>query len=188
MCLEILPAHRTAALLLSHRGCGGGGHRRPDRPGRPVRKSSKAPGIEWIGDSFPELLQERLNSPALYVLPREDRLRAYDRFGIPVPIRPSRATIYRIAEQMGVDYVVLGEYNFDGQTFSAKAQLLDMHREHLLPEITESGPLVQLIDIQTSLSWDILHTSIPVSPPLVPPFWPKLPRCAWMLSKVTSRA
>ncbi|MGB7586100.1 MAG: tetratricopeptide repeat protein [Terriglobales bacterium] len=127
----------------------------------PFENLSKAPGIEWIGDSFPELLQERLNSPALYVLPREDRLRAYDRFGIPVPIRPSRATIYRIAEQMGVDYVVLGEYNFDGQTFSAKAQLLDMHREHLLPEITESGPLVQLIDIETSLSWDILHTLYP---------------------------
>ncbi|MGO9127267.1 MAG: tetratricopeptide repeat protein [Terriglobales bacterium] len=123
----------------------------------PFENQSKAPGIEWIGDSFPELLQERLNSPTLYVLPREDRLRAYDRLGIPIHIRPSRATIYRIAEQMDVDYVVLGEYNFDGQTFSARSQLLDMRRQRLLPEMTESGPLLQLIDIQTGLSWDILH-------------------------------
>lgn len=123
----------------------------------PFENQSQAPGIAWIGDSFPELLQERLTSPTLYVLPREDRLRAYDRLGIPVRIRPSRATLYRMAEQMDVDYVVLGEYNFDGQTFSVKAQLLDMRRPHLLPDMAESGPLVQLVDIQTGLSWDILH-------------------------------
>jgi tetratricopeptide (TPR) repeat protein/TolB-like protein len=127
----------------------------------PFENQSKAPGLEWIGDSFPELLQERLKSPTLYVRPREDRLRAYDRLGIPIHIRPSRATLYRMAEQMDVDYVVLGEYNFDGQTFSVKAQLLDMRRERLLPEITESGLLVQLIDIQTGLSWDILHCLYP---------------------------
>jgi tetratricopeptide (TPR) repeat protein/TolB-like protein len=127
----------------------------------PFENQSKAPGIEWIGDSFPELLQERLNSSTLYVLPREDRLRAYDRLGIPIHLRPSRATLYRIAEQMDVDYVVLGEYTFDGQTFSVKAQLLDMRRPRLLPEITESGPLVQLIDIQTGLSWDILRNLDP---------------------------
>jgi len=127
----------------------------------PFENQSKAPGIEWIGDSFPELLQERLSSPTLYVLPREDRLRAYDRLGIPAHVRPSRATLYRIAEQMDVDYVVLGEYNFDGQTFSVKARLLDMRRPRLLPEITASGPLVQLIDIQTGLSWGILHNLYP---------------------------
>jgi len=36
-----------------------------------------------------------------------------------------------------------------------------MRRPRLLPEMTESGPLVQLIDIQTGLSWDILHNLAP---------------------------
>jgi len=123
----------------------------------PFENQSKAPGLEWIGDSFPELLQQRLDSPTIYVLPREDRLRAYDRLGIPVELRPSRATIYRLAEQLDVDYVVLGEYSFDGRTFTTHAQLLDMRREHLLPEITETGPLVDLINVQTALSWEILR-------------------------------
>ena len=123
----------------------------------PFENQSKAPGIEWIGDSFPELLQERLNSATLFVLPREDRIRAYDRVGIPVGLHPSRATVYRIAEQLDVDYVVLGLYRFDGRTFTTTAQLLDMRRQHLLPEISESGPLIQLIDIQTALAWDVLH-------------------------------
>jgi len=127
----------------------------------PFENQSKAPGIEWIGDSFPELLQDRLDSPTLYVVPRDDRIRAYDRVGIPIHLRASRATIYRIAEQLDVDYVVLGEYKFDGRVFAASAQLLDMHRERLLPEMTESGPLIQLIQIETALAWDILHSLHP---------------------------
>jgi TolB-like protein len=127
----------------------------------PFENQSKAPGIEWIGDAFPELLQERLNSATLFVLPREDRIRAYDRLGIPVELHPSRATIYRIAEQLDVDFVVLGLYHFDGRAFTTTAQLLDMRRQHLLPEMNESGPLIQLIDIQTALAWDILHSLRP---------------------------
>ncbi|HXZ31636.1 MAG TPA: tetratricopeptide repeat protein [Terriglobales bacterium] len=102
-----------------------------------------------------------MDSPTLYVLPHEDRIRAYDRQGIPVGLRASRPTIYRIAEQLDVDYVVLGEYNFDGRTFTTTTQLLDMRREHLLPEIKQSGPLPQLLELQTDLAWQILHTLFP---------------------------
>lgn len=76
----------------------------------PFENQSKVPGIEWIGESFPELLQERLDSPTMFVLPREDRIHAYDHVGIPVELHPSRATIYRIAEDLGVDYVIFGHY------------------------------------------------------------------------------
>ena len=130
----------------------------------PFENQSKAPGLEWIGDSFPELLQERLDSPTVYVLSREDRIRAYDRLGIPVELRPSRPTIYRVGEQLDVDYVVLGEYNFDGRIFTTTAQLLDMRRPRLLPEMKESGPLLELIDVQTGLAWQILHTLFPAFP------------------------
>jgi tetratricopeptide (TPR) repeat protein len=140
----------------------------PATPGQtllvvPFENQSKAPGLEWIGDSFPELLKERLDSPTLFVLSREDRLRAYDRLGIPIELRPSRATIYRIAEQLDVDYVLIGDYNFDGRTFLLRAQLLDMRRTHLLPEMKESTSLPQLIDAQTALAWDILNNLFPGS-------------------------
>ena len=127
----------------------------------PFENRSRAPGLEWVGDSFPELLKQRLDSPTLYLLPREDRIRAYDRLGIPGELRPSRPTIYRIAEQLDVDYVVLGDYQFDGRTFTTTAQLLDMRHEQLLPEMQRSGPLPQLIELQTNLAWDILHSLFP---------------------------
>jgi len=127
----------------------------------PFDNESKAPGLEWIGDSFPELLQARLDSPTLYVLSRDDRIRAYDRLGIPLELHPSRATVYRVAEQLDVDYVLLGSYSFDGRDFVAKAQLLDMRRQHLLPPMSESDPLTGLIKIETALAWDVLRTLHP---------------------------
>ncbi len=130
----------------------------------PFENASSAPGLEWISEAFPEILEERLSSPSLFVLSRDDRVRAYDQMGIPAELHPSRATIYRIAEQMGVDYIVLGRYSFDGRTLTATAQILDMNRQRLSPEAREAAPLVQLIDVQTLIGWDLLRVLRPDFP------------------------
>jgi len=94
----------------------------------PFENQSSAPGLEWISEAFPEVLSQRMASSQLYVMSRDDRAYAFDHSGIPSALLPSRATMYRVAEQMGADYVVLGSYNFDGKTFTATAQLLDMRK------------------------------------------------------------
>lgn len=127
----------------------------------PFENRSNAPGLEWISEAFPEVLGRRMSLDDVYVLGRESRLQAYDRAGIPAAIHPSRATLYRVAEQMDVDYAVLGNYSFDGQTFSARAQLLDMKQRRLSPELKESGPLPQLLQVQTALAWDLLRVLRP---------------------------
>ena len=123
----------------------------------PFENQSSAPGLEWIGEAFPEVLSQRLASSQLYVISREDRTYAFDHSGIPQTVLPSRATIYRIAEQMDADYVVMGSYTFDGKTFTARAQLLDMKKLHLHQSVDSSGPLTNLIDLQTMLSWQLLQ-------------------------------
>ena len=127
----------------------------------PFENGSGAPGLQWISEAFPEILSQRLSSPSIYALTREDRLRAYDRAGIPAQVQPTHATIYRLVEQMDADYVILGRYSFDGRSFSASAELLDMHRLKLLSEPRETGPLPELINIQTALAWDLLHSLRP---------------------------
>src|ERR1039458_5105554 len=66
----------------------------------PFENPSPTPGLEWLGDSFPEAFHQQLNSPVLYVASREERLRAYERQGIPSGVHASRATFYRLPEQM----------------------------------------------------------------------------------------
>jgi tetratricopeptide (TPR) repeat protein/TolB-like protein len=152
-----------ALLLVSLVNLGGAAQSRPATLSArtllvlPFENTSKAPGLEWISESFPEVLGKRLASPRLYIVPREDRTYAFDRAGIPANLHLSRATLYRIAEQMDADLVVLGAYSFDGQTFTARAQLLDMQALRLSPVQIESGTLVKLIDIQTALAWDLLR-------------------------------
>ena len=102
----------------------------------PFRNNSQAPGLEWIGEAFPEVMGQQMESPSIFVITREDRLYAFDRVGIPATAQLSRATLLRIAEQMDVDYVILGNFNYDGTSFTAKAQILDMHRLHLEPAVS----------------------------------------------------
>jgi tetratricopeptide (TPR) repeat protein len=123
----------------------------------PFENASKAPGLEWISESFPEVLGPRIASGRFYLVPREDRAYAFDRAGIPLTARLTRISLYQIAEQMDVDYVVLGRYDYDGQQFRAHAQLLDMKALHLSPELTESGPLANMVEIQDALAWDLLR-------------------------------
>ncbi len=131
----------------------------------PFENQSSAPGLEWISEAFPEVLSQRMASPNLHPVSRDDRSYAFDHTGIPGTVHPSRATIYHIAEQMDADYVVLGSYNFDGSRFNASAQLLDMKKLHLFPAVQSSGPLANLIDVQTELAWELLE-QMPVPPPM----------------------
>jgi tetratricopeptide (TPR) repeat protein len=123
----------------------------------PFENLSPTPGLEWLGESFAETFHEQLNSPVLYVASRDERLRAYDRQGVPAGVHPSRATLYRLAEQMDVDYAVLGTYRYDGTELTVVAQLLDMRAPRLSPAITESAPLANLGNLQSALAWDLLR-------------------------------
>jgi tetratricopeptide (TPR) repeat protein len=123
----------------------------------PFENASPTPGLEWLGESFPDTFHGQLNSPVLYVASRDERLRACDRQGVPAGVHPSRATLYRLAEQMDVDFAVLGSYKYDGARLTATAQLLDMRAQKLWPEVTESAPLADLGILQSALAWDLLR-------------------------------
>jgi tetratricopeptide (TPR) repeat protein len=130
----------------------------------PFENVSKAPGLEWISEAFPEVLDEGIGSPEIYVIPRDDRNIAFDRMGVPVGAHLSRATLYLISEQIDADYVVLGKYDYDGLTFTASAQLLDMKKLYLEPEVRETGSLVGMVDVQRALCWDLLRELGPETP------------------------
>jgi tetratricopeptide (TPR) repeat protein len=127
----------------------------------PFENATHQPTLEWISETFPEVVGQRLAAQSMYVISREDRQYAFDRMGIPVNLHASRATLYRIATQLDVDYILLGSYSYDGQTFTARAQLLDMKALRLSPDMVESGPLTSLISLQTALAWDISRDVYP---------------------------
>jgi tetratricopeptide (TPR) repeat protein len=127
----------------------------------PFENTSTAAGTDWISESFPEILSTRLGPSGFFIMGRDDRLNAFDRLGIPPGAKPSRATLYQVGQQLDADYLVMGDYRVDEGNITAHARLMDMERLRLSPEFTESGPLTNLISIQTALAWDILNTLSP---------------------------
>ena len=118
----------------------------------PFENRSKAPGLEWVGESFPEVFGQTLAKTRLFVVSRPERLYAFDRLGIPASVQPSRATLLRIAEEMDVDYVVSGTYDFDGRNLTARAQVLDVKRLRISKEAAESAAITQLIEVEGALA------------------------------------
>ncbi len=130
----------------------------------PFENHARTPGLEWISESFPEILGQRLSGAgSLFLISRADRLYAFDRLGIPANLRASRATLYRIAEQLDADYLVLGDFSSDGQTITANAQVLDMRALRLSPPLTESGPLTSILQVEGTLAFDVLKAIRPES-------------------------
>ena len=54
----------------------------------PFENLSKTAGLDWIGESFPEALAQRMTSPQVYVIARDDRNYAFDHAGIPLTCAP----------------------------------------------------------------------------------------------------
>ena len=122
----------------------------------PFENRSKVAGAEWISEACSEVLVQRMASPGVYVIGRDERVYAFDRAGVPVAVRPSRSTVFRISEQMGADFVVFGSYEVNGSSFQAGAQLLEVKNLRLHPELQVSGPLADFVSLQTALAWQLL--------------------------------
>jgi hypothetical protein len=56
----------------------------------PFENTSKATGLEWISEAFPEIMGESVGSTGLYIIPRDDRDLAFDRMGVPLGSHLSR--------------------------------------------------------------------------------------------------
>ena len=111
--------------------------------------------LDWIREAVPEILNSRFTSAGFLPLTREDRLYALDHLGLPETFDPSRATALRIAQTLDASYILIGSYRVDGSTLTLKARIVDVGKLSLSPEITQTGPIAQLIPQLSSLAWQL---------------------------------
>src|SRR6185312_5942895 len=136
------------------------GLRAQDTPGRvvlvlPFENRSGNPSLNWIGDSFPDTLDQRLNSAGFLTISHDDRSFALAHLGLPVDFRPSRATTILIAQQLDADYVVVGSYNVANNRISVQAQVLSVKALHLSAPLEDSADLPRLFDAENAIAWKI---------------------------------
>jgi tetratricopeptide (TPR) repeat protein len=111
--------------------------------------------LSWIREAAPQILNSRFTSAGFLPLTRDDRLYALDHLGLPETFEPSRATALRIAETLDANYILIGNFRVDGSTLTIKSRIIDVGKLRLFDEITESGPLSQLIPLLNALAWQL---------------------------------
>ncbi|HXJ93051.1 MAG TPA: tetratricopeptide repeat protein [Terriglobia bacterium] len=127
----------------------------------PFENQSANSDLGWISEAFAEVFAVRLAGPGRYVLDRQERNAAYEQLGVPPETPLTLASIYRVAETLGVDWAVVGDFRVAGDQLTAGCQLLEVHHLKLTPRLETTGALSDLIDVQTRLAWRLLATHDP---------------------------
>ena len=122
----------------------------------PFANQSKDAGLHWMGESFAEVLEDRLKWPRLNVLGRDERLLAFDRIGIPYSSSLSRASLIKIGQELDADILVLGNFDSDGTQLKATTSVLDLRKNVLKARLEEKVPLDRFQEASGRLAWKIL--------------------------------
>jgi tetratricopeptide (TPR) repeat protein len=127
----------------------------------PFENRSGQANLGWIGDSFPDTLNQRLSSSGFLTISRDDRQYALDHLGLPVDFKPSRATTIRIAQTLDADFVVVGSYTVNQSRIAVQAQVLDVHNLHMSQPLEDSGELARLFDVENAIAWTVARNIDP---------------------------
>ncbi|WP_254061329.1 tetratricopeptide repeat protein [Granulicella sp. L60] len=121
----------------------------------PFDNRSGQSNLGWIGDSFPDTLNQRLTSSGFLTITRDDRQYALDHLGLPIDFRPSRATTIRIAQTLDADFVIVGSYTIENDHIAAQAQVLEVNKLKLSEALVDSSPLARLFDLENAIAWKV---------------------------------
>jgi tetratricopeptide (TPR) repeat protein len=139
----------------------------------PFDNRSGDPSLNWIGDSFPDTLNKRLESAGFLTISHDDRVYAYDHLGLPSDFQPSRATAIRIAQQLDANFILIGSYTLAksgtatqpggasaANTSSAantritiQARVLSLNDLILKAPVEDSAELDRLFDAENAIAW-----------------------------------
>ena len=122
----------------------------------PFESDSKIANLDWLGEGFSELTDERLEDHSVTVLSREDRLGALERMGLPDSARFSHATMVKIAAEADADVIVYGRFESDGTNAHLEARVLRLSPPSLSPPLVETSDMQGLLRAHARLTWKIL--------------------------------
>lgn len=138
-------------------------------PGRlvlvlPFENRSGDSTLNWIGDSFPDTLNQRLNSSGFLTITRDDRQYALDHLGLPIDFKPTRATTIRIAQTLDADFVIVGSYSVSNNRIAVQARVLEVNRLRLSSPLEDSADLPRLFDVENAVAWKVARQIDPKFP------------------------
>lgn len=132
----------------------------------PFDNKSGQSNLNWIGDSFPYTLDQRLSSAGFLTISRDDRIYALEHLGLPEEFRPSRASTIKIAQTLDADYVVVGSFTVTDpgtpqSRIEVQAQVVEINQLRMSEPIKETNTLPKLYDVENALAWQLARRMDP---------------------------
>ena len=127
----------------------------------PFENLSPRADFNWISESFAQVLSSRMAQPDNFVLERDERNAAFKQLGMPTDAPLTLASQYKVAQTLGVDWAILGNFKVTDNRLVARAQLLNVKLLKLSPSLEVSGDLTELVEVQTRMAWRLLATHDP---------------------------
>ncbi len=100
--------------------------------------------LDWLREGVALLIAEVLDASDVQVVPRAERVLAYDRLQLPVAATLSRASAIKVGQTVGATAVVVGRVELDGDQLLVAARLVQLDAGRLRPEMVVRGPVGDL--------------------------------------------
>jgi tetratricopeptide (TPR) repeat protein/TolB-like protein len=123
---------------------------------------------DWLAEGLEVLTAERMSGEGRSVLSREEWQAAAERLGLSAAAghaaQFSRATMFKLGEELDADCVVFGSFRADGAGFEISAQVLTMYPPGLSPAVRETAASGEWSAAHARLVWGLLQHVSPAYP------------------------
>jgi Tfp pilus assembly protein PilF len=106
----------------------------------------------WLGEAVAVLLTDVLNGSGAFAFTREERVSAFEYFGILPSALVTRATTLRIARALGASDVIVGRIDVQGPTLTIVARRLSLEQGRFVADTRAEGRLDDLSTAVESLA------------------------------------
>lgn len=133
----------------------------------PLVAKSDSPKYSWIGESVPEVLTEILSGHGIFILDREQRLKAYRTLSIRESSPKTLATNLKIAMELDAEFAVFGGFqvvereSVADSPISMEVRVMDVRKWRKMGEIRVEGKLGELGVLETRLGFLLLKAIAP---------------------------
>ena len=118
----------------------------------PFENTAKDASAQWLSEASALLLTRDLERYGAAVITRDERLKAFDRLGLPASALLSQATIFRVAQLIAATHAVVGSVSVKDKRVELRVRTIRIDSGRIFEEVAEGGPVEELFAVTDRLA------------------------------------
>lgn len=118
----------------------------------PFENASRDASLQWLSEASALLLTRDLGRYGAAAVSRDERVKAFERLGLPPSAPLSQATVIRVGQLIGAAHAAVGIYTVENRLVRLRVRTIRLDTGSLLEEIVEQGPVERLFALVEGLA------------------------------------